>query len=65
MQRLEQKYRPRTIESFCGLEKPKRIFTNLLRRPRPCALLCEGPTGVGKTGDGDGPRARLLVQHLH
>src|SRR5208282_1639267 len=49
MERLEQKYRPRSISAFVGLEKPKRIFTNLLRRPRPCALLCEGPTGVGKT----------------
>ena len=52
MERLEQKWRPRKIEAFVGLEKPKRIFTNLLRRPRPCALLCEGETGLGKTAFG-------------
>ena len=65
MQRLEQKYRPTRIDEFVGLEKPKRIFTNLLRRPRPCALLCEGPTGVGKTAMGLAFAAELPASLIH
>jgi DNA polymerase III delta prime subunit len=65
MQRLEQKYRPTTISAFVGLDKPKRIFSNLLRRPRPCALLCEGPTGVGKTAMGLAFAAELPGSLIH
>jgi hypothetical protein len=46
---LTEKYRPRKIEDFIGLEGPKRLFGNLLKAPRPVAILLVGPPGCGKT----------------
>ena len=46
---LTEKYQPRKIEDFIGLEGPKRLFANLLRAPRPVAILLVGPPGSGKT----------------
>ena len=46
---LTQKYQPHTIASFVGMPKQKALFSALLMRPRPCALLLVGPPGVGKT----------------
>ena len=46
---LTEKYQPRKIEDFIGLEGPKRLFGNLLKAPRPVAvLLVDGP-GCGKS----------------
>ena len=47
-QSLAEKYRPRTIAEFVGLEKPKRILANFARKPYPSAWLFVGPGG-GKT----------------
>src|SRR5437867_4365739 len=46
---LVEKYQPRKIADFIGLEGPKRLFRNLLRAPRPVAVLLVGPPGCGKT----------------
>jgi DNA polymerase III gamma/tau subunit len=48
-QSLAEKYRPRTIADFVGLEKPKKILTKFIRAPYPSAWLFVGPSGVGKT----------------
>src|ERR1019366_1595473 len=46
---LTEKYQPRKIEDFIGLEGPKRLFASLLKAPRPVAILLVGPPGCGKT----------------
>jgi hypothetical protein len=46
---LVEKYQPRKIEDFIGLEGPKRLFASLLKAPRPLAVLLVGPPGCGKT----------------
>jgi hypothetical protein len=46
---LVEKYQPRKIEDFIGVEGPKRLFANLLKAPRPVAVLLVGPPGCGKT----------------
>ena len=46
---LTVKYQPRKVEDFIGLEGPKRLFGNLLKAPRPVAILLVGPPGSGKT----------------
>ena len=46
---LAEKYQPRKIEDFIGLEGPKRLFGNLLKAPRPVAILLVGSPGTDKT----------------
>jgi DNA polymerase-3 subunit gamma/tau len=46
---LAEKYRPRTIGDFAGLEKPKRILGKFSANPYQSAWLFIGPPGVGKT----------------
>src|SRR6266568_7389908 len=46
---LVEKYQPRKVEDFIGLEGSKRLFANLLKTPRPMAVLLVGPPGCGKT----------------
>ena len=46
---LTEKYQPRRIADFIGLEGPKRLFENLLKAPRRVAVLLVGPPGCGKT----------------
>ena len=48
-QQLTEKYRPQTIDSFVGLEKPKKILSKLAANPFPSAWLFIGPSGTGKT----------------
>jgi len=48
-QSLAEKYRPRTIAEFVGLDKPKRILAKFAEQPYPSAWLFVGPSGVGKT----------------
>lgn len=48
-QPLAEKYRPRKIEDFAGLEKVKRIVSKLAANPFPSAWLFVGPSGTGKT----------------
>jgi len=48
---LAEKYQPR-LKDYIGLSEPKRIFMGLLKKPRPCSLLCVGAPGTGKTTAG-------------
>ena len=48
-QSLSDKYRPRTIGDFVGLEKPKKILAKFAANPYQSAWLFVGPPGVGKT----------------
>jgi replication-associated recombination protein RarA len=49
LQPLAEKYRPRTIADFVGLEKPKKIIGRFAAKPYQSAWLFVGPPGVGKT----------------
>ena len=46
---LAEKYRPRAIGDFIGLEKPKRILAKFAANPYSSAWLFVGPPGTGKT----------------
>jgi replication-associated recombination protein RarA len=46
---LTEEFRPTWISDFVGLEKQKRVLSNLVKSPRCCALLFEGAPGTGKT----------------
>jgi replication-associated recombination protein RarA len=48
-QPLAEKYRPRRIADFAGLEKQRKILAKLAAHPYPSAWLFVGPPGVGKT----------------
>ena len=48
-QSLAEKYRPRTIAEFIGLDKPKKILAKFAAKPYWSAWLFVGPSGVGKT----------------
>ena len=48
-QPLAEKYRPRRIEDFVGLDKPKRLLARFCGNPFPSAWLFVGPSGTGKT----------------
>jgi len=59
-QPLSEKYRPRVIGDFAGLEKPKRILSKFAANPYQSAWLFVGPPGVGKT-----TMALALAETLH
>jgi replication-associated recombination protein RarA len=46
---LAEKYRPRAIGDFIGLDKPRRILSKFATNPYPSAWLFVGPPGTGKT----------------
>lgn len=48
-QPLCEKYRPKTIADFIGLDKQKKILSAFARRPTSGAWLFVGPSGVGKS----------------
>jgi len=48
-QSLTEKYRPEHLADFAGLDKPKRIFGNFVRRPTSTNFVFVGPSGTGKT----------------
>ena len=48
-QSLADKYRPRQVSGFLGLDKPKKIMANFIANPRAAAFLFSGPSGTGKT----------------
>jgi replication factor C subunit 2/4 len=48
-QPLSEKYQPKTVEEFCGLDKPKKVMQKFAENPFPSAWLFVGPSGTGKT----------------
>jgi len=46
---LTEKYRPQSIESFIGLEKPRAIMRKLVAKPFQSAWIFKGSSGTGKT----------------
>jgi replication-associated recombination protein RarA len=47
---LSERYRPRTLADFVGLEKPKKVLRKFADSPFPnAAFLFVGPSGTGKT----------------
>jgi replication-associated recombination protein RarA len=47
---LSEKYHPRSLRDFVGLEKPKRVLAKFADSPFPnAAFLFVGPSGTGKT----------------
>jgi replication-associated recombination protein RarA len=46
---LAEKYRPRVIRDFVGLDKPKRILAKFAANPYQSAWIFIGPPGTGKT----------------
>lgn len=46
---LSEKYRPRSIDGFIGLEKQKKILSAFAKRPVSCAWLFLGTSGTGKS----------------
>lgn len=46
---LTQKYRPTTLASFIGLDRPRRICEAIAARPYDSAWLFIGDSGLGKT----------------
>ena len=46
---LCEKYRPKTIAEFIGLDKQKKILSAFTKRPTSGAWLFVGPSGVGKS----------------
>ena len=48
-QSLADKYRPRQVSGFLGLDKSKKIAAKFAANPRAAAFLFSGPSGTGKT----------------
>lgn len=48
-QSLTEKYRPKRVADFIGLERPKRILSVFCRRPTSGAWLFIGSSGLGKS----------------
>jgi replication-associated recombination protein RarA len=46
---LAEKYRPRRVSDFLGLEKPKKVLGAFCQRPTSSAWLFVGPSGTGKS----------------
>ena len=46
---LAEKYRPRKLADFIGLEKPRKVLTAFSQRPMSSAWLFVGSPGTGKT----------------
>jgi DNA polymerase III gamma/tau subunit len=56
---LAEKYRPKTVCGFIGLEKQKKVLSAFAKRPVSCAWLLIGGSGLGKT-----TMARALADEL-
>jgi putative ATPase len=46
---LAERYRPRTIADFAGLDKAKKFMSKLATNPKESSWLFVGPSGTGKT----------------
>jgi replication-associated recombination protein RarA len=48
-QALTEKYRPKSLGEFVGLERQRTILANFAKNPYPTAFLFAGASGTGKT----------------
>lgn len=64
-QSLTEKYRPKSIAEFVGLEKPRKILSKLAANPFPSAWLFVGPSGTGKTTMGLALAAEIRAELHH
>lgn len=64
-QSLSEKYRPRKLAEFVGLEKQRRILGKLVAQPFASAWLFVGPPGVGKTSMALALAAELAAEVHH
>lgn len=62
---LTEKYRPRAIDSFVGLDKVKRVLGKLVQHPKSSAWLFIGPPGMGKTTMGLALAAEMHAELHH
>lgn len=46
---LVEKYRPRNIDDFVGIERPRKVMSAFIKRPTSTAFVFVGPPGIGKT----------------
>lgn len=49
MQQLVERHRPRTLDAFHGVARPKAILSAFAANPYSSAWLLAGPSGLGKT----------------
>lgn len=64
-QPLSEKYRPRQISEFIGLDKPRKLATALSLKPFPSAWIFLGPSGTGKTTMGRAIAAAMPAELHH
>jgi len=64
-QPLAEKYRPRSIADFVGLERPKKILGQFAANPYQSAWLFVGPPGVGKTSMALALAAQICAEIHH
>ena len=62
---LTEKYRPRSIQDFVGLEKPKKIAQKLIARPFASAWFFLGPSGTGKSTFAQAIAAEMPAEFHH
>jgi DNA polymerase III delta prime subunit len=65
MNQLAEKYRPRTIDGFVGLDKVKRVLKKFAANPHESPWLFHGPSGVGKTSMALALAAEINAQVTH
>lgn len=46
---LVEKYRPRRLHQFIGLERERKVLQNFISKPREASFLFVGPSGLGKS----------------
>lgn len=64
-QSLAEKYCPRRIQDFIGLEKPRKILARLAAQPYASAWLFVGPSGTGKTSLALALTAEINAELIH
>jgi replication-associated recombination protein RarA len=64
-QPLTEKYRPKTLDAFVGLDKPKKVLSKLIAKPFSSAWLFVGPSGTGKTTMGLALAAAIPAEVHH
>jgi len=64
-QSLAEKYRPRKVVDFIGLEKQRRILAKLTANPFPSAWLFVGASGTGKTSLALAIAAEIRAELIH